>query len=74
MARGRPKKIVSEPKTQVEPLISPQEAIKSEKDSLEERKVYLYNLREQLVREGVDSIGKLDNLIAQVLKRLGELN
>lgn len=45
----------------------------SEKMRLFLRRDELYELRNQMVQNGVDSIGKLDNLIAEVLKRISQL-
>lgn len=64
--RGRPRKVIREDNT-VEELTP------TARELLEERLEDLYQLRETMVAEGVDSIGKLDNLIAQVLTELKRL-
>lgn len=77
--RGRPKKVkITEPKEEIKSE-KPKEILDEEgivifdnspKAQLEERLKFFYDLRATMVGEGVDSLGKLDNLIAEVIKQL----
>lgn len=73
MARPKKNLIKEVEEVLIESTPSVEDANLIQKENLEARKVYLYHLREDMVKEGIDTIGKLDVLLSKVLQEIESL-
>lgn len=78
--RGRPKKelveeVLSQPESIVEEVIDMPESVGlSALAVMESRRQHLLELREEMVKNGIDTIGKLDVFLSQVNEELRKLS